>query len=93
MKPFHERPCAAAGLTSYRYRGAYGWVMIGATDNEDALREAERSIDGKADPARLEMWDAVKEAYAAAFHLDEGLGVSYLSFIKTRCNALQWRPR
>lgn len=51
-----DRPMAAPGLTSYRYRGRYGWVMIGAKDNADALREAARSIDGEPDPARLEVW-------------------------------------
>ena len=43
-RPRHyDRPCAAAGLTSYRYRGRYGWVMIGARDDHDAMREAARS--------------------------------------------------
>lgn len=40
---FYDRPCAAAGLTSYRYRGRYGWIMIGAKDDADAMREASRS--------------------------------------------------
>lgn len=52
-----DRPLAAAGLTSYRYRGRYGWVMIGAADDEDALGEAERSIGGPADPTLLQRWD------------------------------------
>ena len=37
-----ERPCAAAGLTSYRY----GTIMIGATSTQDALNEAGRSGSG-----------------------------------------------
>ena len=41
-----DKPLAAAGLTSYRYKGRYGWVMIGATDAHDALREALRSVTG-----------------------------------------------
>jgi hypothetical protein len=28
----HNKPLAAAGLTSYRYKGRYGWIMIGARD-------------------------------------------------------------
>ena len=35
-----ERPCAAAGLTSYRS----GHIMIGATSTQDALNEAGRSL-------------------------------------------------
>ena len=26
--PFQDKPCADYGLTSYRYRGTYGWIMI-----------------------------------------------------------------
>lgn len=53
---FWHRPCAAPGLTSYRIRGRYGWIMIGATDHADAMREAARSTDN---PKRelLEVWD------------------------------------
>ena len=40
MNDLHDRPLAAKGLVSYRYRGRYGWIMIGAKDNADALREA-----------------------------------------------------
>ena len=43
MTSVHDRPLAAEGLTSYRYRGRYGWVMIGATSVADALNEARRS--------------------------------------------------
>lgn len=50
-----DRPMAAAGLTSYRYRGRYGWIMIGAKDRHDALKEASRSGD-YANPDRLEVW-------------------------------------
>ena len=38
-----DRPLAAPGLDSYRCRGPYGWIMIGATSEADALREAQRS--------------------------------------------------
>jgi hypothetical protein len=40
-----DRPMADAGLTSYRYPSRYGgYIMIGATDADDALREAKRSM-------------------------------------------------
>lgn len=54
--PFWERPCAAAGLTSYRARGRFGWIMIGAVDHDDAAREARRSTDGAFE---LQVWDGV----------------------------------
>lgn len=38
-------PLAARGLKSYRHPSVFGWVMIGATDDADALREAARSVD------------------------------------------------
>lgn len=59
---FTTRPCAAAGLISYRYRGPYGWIMIGAKDDADALREARRSTSAPITPANLEVWDGA--AYA-----------------------------
>jgi hypothetical protein len=40
-----DKPLAAPGLNSYRYRGRYGFIMIGATDTPDALNEARRSTD------------------------------------------------
>lgn len=58
MAEAHDRPCAAPGLTSYRYHGRYGWIMIGANDNNEALREAVRSThDNKAEWQHLEVWD------------------------------------
>lgn len=58
---FHDRPCAAHGLTSYRYRGHYGWVMIGARDHADALREAGRSVSGhKPVLDRLQVWNGAE---------------------------------
>lgn len=54
----HDKPLAAPGLTSYRYRGAYGWVMIGAKDTCDALREAARSMTYHGIAIEnLEMWN------------------------------------
>jgi hypothetical protein len=54
------RPMAARGLTSYRYRSTAGHVAIGARDHADALREAARSITGKPDPARLDVWSGTE---------------------------------
>lgn len=52
----HEAPCALSGFTSYRYRGPYGWVTIGAMDDADALRQAARSVFGEVERVRLEVW-------------------------------------
>jgi len=49
-------PMAGPGLQSYRYRSAYGWVMIGATDDADALREAQRSTPAPVTADRLQRW-------------------------------------
>lgn len=55
---FTERPCAVKGLTSYRYRGRYGWIMIGAKDDADALNEANRSLSGcGAVKGNLQVWE------------------------------------
>ena len=53
---YWERPCAAKGLTSYRYKGRYGWIMIGAGDRAEALREAARSTDNVL-PELLQVWN------------------------------------
>jgi hypothetical protein len=68
----HDRPLGTLPLKSYRYRGSYGWIMIGAVDNADALREAERSLSSGAEalPERLEVWDGKR--YVAARGLMEG---------------------
>lgn len=55
MKP-QDKPLAAAGLLSYRYRGRYGWIMIGARNNEDAFTEASRSTGDRPQPERLEIY-------------------------------------
>ena len=51
-----DKPMAAQGLTSYRYRGRYGWIMIGAKDDNDALREAQRSTSDKVIIDNLQIW-------------------------------------
>lgn len=62
MTNTHDRPLAVPGLTSYRYRGRFGWIMIGARDTADALREAARSTDDTITPERLEIWSGVQYA-------------------------------
>ena len=56
MHDYWNRPCAAVGLTSYRYRGRYGFIMIGAHNTQDALKEAARSTDS-VDISKLEVWN------------------------------------
>lgn len=52
-----DKPMAAHGLTSYRYKGRYGWIMIGAKDDNDALREAQRSTSDKVTMNNLQIWN------------------------------------
>lgn len=59
-RQIEARPLAAPGLKSYRYRGRYGWIMIGARDRADALREAARSTDAPIDAGALEVWDGAR---------------------------------
>jgi multisubunit Na+/H+ antiporter MnhE subunit len=59
-------PLATPGLTSYRYRGEYGFVMIGAINYSDAKRQAELSIRGPVNPFRLEIW--IGDKYVSANH-------------------------
>jgi hypothetical protein len=62
MRHFSECPCAAPGLTSYRCRLPFGWIMIGARDHDDAMREALRSSDA-ARRENLQVWNGT--AYEA----------------------------
>lgn len=50
----YDKPLAAAGYTSYRARGRYGWIMIGANSTDEAWSEARRSTDK---PHDLQVWD------------------------------------
>lgn len=59
----HDKPCAGLGLISYRYKGRYGWIMIGAHNNADALREAGRSTDELITIENLQVWDKEKSCY------------------------------
>jgi len=54
-----DRPLAAAGLASYRCQGQYGWIMIGASDAEDAYRQALRSSPS-ARREDLQVWDGAR---------------------------------
>jgi hypothetical protein len=51
-----DKPMAMQGLISYRYRGRYGWIMIGAKDDNDALREAQRSTSDRVTMDNLQIW-------------------------------------
>jgi hypothetical protein len=51
-----DRPLAAEGLTSYRCRGRFGWIMIGAKNDDEAFREAQRSSESAARET-LQRWD------------------------------------
>ena len=57
MLDTHNKPMAIKGLTSYRYKGRYGFIMIGATDNTNALKEAQRSASDKVSIDNLEVWN------------------------------------
>jgi hypothetical protein len=50
----HDKPLAGKGLVSYRAKGRYGYIMIGAKDDVDAMRQAFRSSDAAHD---LEVWN------------------------------------
>ncbi len=64
-----DKPMAAEGLTSYRYPGRYGWVMVGAKDHLDAMCQANRSLSSEeANPELLDVWDADRGGYVAAFN-------------------------
>lgn len=57
---FYDRPLAGPGLISYRYAGPYGWLMIGAKNDRDALVQAQRSTDEPVTPDKLERWNGTE---------------------------------
>ena len=64
MTHFTDRPCAAEGLVSYRYKGSFGFIMIGAMDHQDALNEAGRSLTASTPViANLEIWNMFNNSY------------------------------
>ena len=56
---FYDKPVACEPYKSYRYRGGYGWIMIGAIDDDEALREARRSTDGVV-VSNLQRWNGTE---------------------------------
>ena len=52
-------PMASKGLISYRCKSRFGYIMIGAKDANDAMREAARSTPNP-DRENLEVWDGTK---------------------------------
>lgn len=52
-------PMAAPGLISYRCKSPYGWIMIGATNDDDAMNEARRSSPS-AKRSDLEIWNGTE---------------------------------
>ena len=58
-----ELPLANYGYLSYRYRGRYGWVMIGAKNDADALIEAQRSCESTVSSENLEVWSTELKKY------------------------------
>lgn len=50
-------PMASNGLITYRYRGRYGFIYIGASTDTEALSEAQRSTDDQVSPYRLERYN------------------------------------
>jgi hypothetical protein len=52
-----NHPMAANGLITYRYRGRYGFIYIGASTDTKALIEAQRSTDDTVTPDRLERFN------------------------------------
>lgn len=66
--PLNDKPLAAEGLTSYRYKGPMGPVMIGAKNDADALKQAGRSINDprhEIDRANLEVWHGKTNNYVS----------------------------
>lgn len=59
-----DRPMAAPGLQSYRARGVFGWIMLGAKDDAEAMREARRSTPK---PHTLQVWNGTRYVTAESF--------------------------
>ncbi|HYQ92528.1 MAG TPA: hypothetical protein VES89_10770 [Candidatus Competibacteraceae bacterium] len=57
--PITSRPLAARGLKSYRYRLPHGFVMVGALNELDALKQAARSIDHSPQIGNLQHWNGL----------------------------------
>lgn len=59
MTMTHDKPLATKGMTSYRCRSPFGWIMIGARDSDDAMRQARLSNEA-ASREDLQIWDGVR---------------------------------
>lgn len=59
MNDVTKNPLAQSPLISYRCKSLYGWIMIGAKDEEDAMSEALRSSE-LAKREDLQKWDGTK---------------------------------
>lgn len=68
MTETHNKPLAAQGLKSYRYKGRFGFIMIGAKDKADALKEAARSISDKIIESNLEFFNNKTNQYEKFFN-------------------------
>ena len=58
-----DKALAAAGFKSYRYKGKYGHIMIGAKNHSDALNQAKQSTRDPVSQEKLEMWDEKAKKY------------------------------
>lgn len=59
----NDLPLAVKPFKSYRYKGRYGWIMIGAMNHADALKEAARSFSDRTEHAtldKLQVWSGDK---------------------------------
>lgn len=54
-----DLPLACSPYLSYRLRSPYGWVMIAAKNDADALRDARRSTDS-ARLVDLQRWNGIE---------------------------------
>lgn len=60
MSNLYDKQFAAHGLISYRYKGHYGFIMIGAKDDTDAINQAKRSSSYPVSIDKLEVWKGGK---------------------------------
>jgi hypothetical protein len=73
-----NKPMAAQGLISYRYKGRYGFIMIGARDDKDALNEAKRSTRDAVSLENLEVWNGKKYEFVVKRNPDKSKPRAYV---------------
>lgn len=56
MTDITSKPLAAPGFISYRCKQPFGWVMIGARNDEDAMKQAKQSTPN-AKIEDLQVWN------------------------------------